>query len=97
MKKIKNWLDLLCCFTAIDALFFWDSDTYDHFIRHPLENGSGKTGSRLFYLLLFKIDQYFGETGIFIFWLFLAIFFLFHFIKANIFTFMDIHRRWKVI
>jgi hypothetical protein len=95
MKKIK-WSDLIGLLAALVIPFgFLNPDYYDEFVKHPLDNGSGSTSSRLFYLLLFKIDQYIGEMGIFIFLVLLILFFSYRFIKANIFTFSEIYQKWK--
>lgn len=84
MNKDKyNWVKPLIGFIcAIIAIIFFSTVEYDEYIKHP-ENSTSPTGSgRLFNLLFYIIDKQFGKTGVFIFLGFLALFFLYHFLKA---------------
>ena len=95
MKKIK-WISLIGFLAGLVVIFgFVNSDYYDEFVKHPLDSGSGTTSSMLFYFLMFKIDQYTGKIGVFMFLIFLTLSCLFYFIKTNIFTFSDMYRNWK--
>ncbi|NDW11011.1 hypothetical protein [Dysgonomonas sp. 520] len=83
MRKIK-WINLIValgCVYIIVAIIFWDTpETYERFAQRPSGQGSGTTGSRLFYFLIYKIDQWIGKTGVIVFFslsfLFLFSFFL---------------------
>ena len=95
MKKIK-WGDLIAVIICLYSIVFLTNEHfYDDFIRHPLEHGSGTSSSMAFYFLLYKIDQCIGKIGIMSFFILGFLFFLYHFIKTNIFTFSDMYRNWK--
>jgi len=84
MRKIK-WFDLfLALFSFCTIFYFGNPAVYDSFVKHPLTNGSGLTGSRVFYLIMYKIDLYVGRTGVTIFFIILALFFLYHFFRENL-------------
>lgn len=95
MRKIK-WGDLLLFFCVLYTLIFlFGFDRYDYFIKNPTEHGSGTTSSRLFYFLMFKMDEYIGRTGLFIFFVFWGLIFLSDFYRDNMAAIKNRYRDWK--
>ncbi|NDW11012.1 hypothetical protein [Dysgonomonas sp. 520] len=95
MRKIK-WINLIvfvCCILVM--LAYTNYDIYDEFVQHPLDNGSGTTGSRLFYFIQYSIDKYIGKVGVFIFFTILALYFLYDFLNENISSIKNRCRDWK--
>lgn len=88
MRKIKCFDLVLCigCIWVIATLF--NVDSYN-------ENGRGLTDSILFYLAFYKVDEYLGRTGIIIFFIALALIFLFDFLRNNIASIKNRYREWE--
>jgi hypothetical protein len=84
MRKIE-WGDfigfLACLFVFIVSLL--NDAIYDDFVKTPFDHGSGTTGSRLWYLMMHKIDQYIGKVGLLCFFVGLGLFFLLSFFREN--------------
>jgi hypothetical protein len=84
MKKhkyswVKPLIGFLCAIIFAIALATVD---YDEYVKHP-ENSASPTGSgRLFNLLFYLIDKHVGKTGVYVFLGLIALFFLYHLIKA---------------
>ena len=84
MKKNKyNWvkplIGFLCAIIFAIALAMVD---YNEYVKHSENSASPKGSGRLFNLLFYLIDKHVGKTGVFIFLGLIALFFLYHFIKA---------------
>lgn len=96
MRKIK-WIDLfvagICL--GIMGIFFFVPEDYDYFVKHPFDHGSGATGSKLLYFLLYKIDSWIGKTGVFIFFFISFLWCLRNFLNENMASLKNRYNDWK--
>ncbi|NDV70045.1 hypothetical protein [Dysgonomonas sp. 25] len=96
MKKIK-WGDLIVALLCMLVLvhFSLDNNAYDYFVKNPFDHGSGTTSSRLWYFMMYKLDQWIGKTGVICLFVALTLFFLYHFYKENMNSIINRYRDWK--
>ncbi|NDV79488.1 hypothetical protein [Dysgonomonas sp. 511] len=98
MRKIK-WGDLVvtigCLFMIYCFVFLNTPEQYASLVQQPYGQGSGSTGSMIFYFVMYKIDQWIGKTGVICFFLLLALFFLYHFLNENMPSFKNRYRDYK--